>query len=77
MTDIIETHRAEQADAIELIRAAFLDISISEATAEIAAVELCNRWIYRNGRWPTVDEVREYFKGRELGLGTAAVIAAE
>jgi hypothetical protein len=82
MTDILETHRAEQTEAIKLLRAAFPDISITDAVADSAARELRDGWIYRKGRWPDENEVRAYWKGREQQLEiakptTSALIAAE
>jgi hypothetical protein len=54
MTDILETYRAEQAESVELIRAANPDIG--DADAEWQAAEL-RFHIYRKGRRPTVEDV--------------------
>jgi hypothetical protein len=71
MAGILETLRAELADAIELTRAVFPDIS--DAAADKAAYQLRWAWIYPKVRWPTVDEVRAYWKaeGRWRALGVA------
>ena len=69
MTNCLETHRAEQAEAIELLREAFP--GIGDAAAEGAAGKLRDWWIYRKGRWATVDEVRAYWKGRKEKLAIA------
>ena len=55
--DILETIRAEIAEAAKLARAANPDISAADAEGQAAELRF---HIYRKGRWPTVEDVRAW-----------------
>jgi hypothetical protein len=81
--DALQTMRAELAEASRLLREAFpkgilreafpkgIGLRVSDAAGY--APELCG-WVYRNGRWPTIEEVRAHVAAMEAAASMLAKV---